>query len=171
MSTPRPTAIWLGATLVLTASTLAAFLGSGVTAGLALGALTALFATRVVGQLIVAAARPAWLPLMDEWNFVPYRFLLPAQVVLLTLMVRLATLEPGQAPTLGRVLVALAGLYWAAMGARYAIRMARRPAARWLGGTIPIVFHCVLAAFVFVLGVAHIGAEDHLAHAVALSVL
>ena len=157
MSTPRPTAIWLATTLALTAATLTAFLsGSGVSAGLALAALTALFATRVAGQLIVAAASPDWLPPMDEWNFVPYGFLLPVQVVLLTLMVKLATLEPGHAQTLGRVLVALAILYWTAMVTRYAIRMARRPAARWLGGTVPIVFHCVLATFVFVLGASYL---------------
>jgi hypothetical protein len=30
--------------------------------------------------------------------------------------------------------------------------MARRPEQRWLGGTIPIVFHWVLAVFLFVLG-------------------
>jgi hypothetical protein len=30
--------------------------------------------------------------------------------------------------------------------------MARRPEQRWFGGTVPIVFHCVLAAFLFVLG-------------------
>jgi hypothetical protein len=43
-------------------------------------------------------------------------------------------------------------LYWAAMAIRYAVRMTRRPEARWLGGAIPIVFHCVLAAFLLVLG-------------------
>jgi hypothetical protein len=30
--------------------------------------------------------------------------------------------------------------------------MARRPDQRWLGGTIPIVFHIVLASWLFVLG-------------------
>jgi hypothetical protein len=70
----------------------------------------------------------------------------------------LAAHEPSAAPTLGRLLVELAFLYWAAIGARYAIRMIRRPDARWLGGTIPIVFHWVLAAFVFALGTAHIAA-------------
>lgn len=43
----------------------------------------------------------------------------------------------------------------AAMGVPYTLRMTRRPAERWLGGAIPIVFHCVLAAFLFVLGVAN----------------
>ena len=159
MSTPAPTAIWLGATLALTASSLAGVLvGSGCPAVLSLSTFTALFATRVVGQLIVAARSPSWLPPMAEWNFMPYRFLLPVQVALLVVMTWIAGHEPSSAPALGWTLVAFAFLYWAAMGLRYAIRMIRRPEARWLGGTIPIVFHGVLAAFVFVLGIAHIAA-------------
>ena len=35
---------------------------------------------------------------------------------------------------------------------RFAVRMGRRPAERWFGGAIPIVFHVVLAAFVFTFG-------------------
>jgi len=38
------------------------------------------------------------------------------------------------------------------MVARYVIRMARHPEARWVGRTIPIVFHIVLAGWLFVLG-------------------
>jgi hypothetical protein len=156
MSTPRPAAIWLLATLAATAATVAAFLFHGVvTTELALTALTALFATRVAGQLAVLAAAPSWLPPMDEWNFVPYRFLLPVQLVVLALMTALATADAHTAPAVGWTLVALSFAYWGAMAARYAIRMTRRPEARWLGGTIPIVFHCVLAAFVFVLGVSY----------------
>ena len=33
---------------------------------------------------------------------------------------------------------------------RYGIRMKLHPEARWLSGTIPIVFHCVLASFIIV---------------------
>ena len=39
------------------------------------------------------------------------------------------------------------------MVARYAITMTLYPERRWLGtGTIPIVFHWVLAAYLYVLG-------------------
>jgi uncharacterized protein len=41
------------------------------------------------------------------------------------------------------------------MAVRYAVRMARRPGERWFGGAIPIVFHCVLAAWLFVFGSFH----------------
>jgi hypothetical protein len=45
-----------------------------------------------------------------------------------------------------------AALYWSylyagAMVVRYTVRMARHPDQRWLGGTIPIVFHTIVAAF------------------------
>jgi len=143
---------------MVTAAALVAVRSSPDTDGLTLWALTALFASRVAGQLLVAVQRPSWLPPMGDWNFVPYRLLLPVQLVLLGVMSWLAAHEPSAAPTLGRLLVELAFLYWAAIGARYAIRMIRRPDARWLGGTIPIVFHWVLAAFVFALGTAHIAA-------------
>jgi hypothetical protein len=39
---------------------------------------------------------------------------------------------------------------------RYVIRMTRRPDQRWLGGTIPIVFHCVVAAFQWTFGTFHV---------------
>jgi hypothetical protein len=55
-------------------------------------------------------------------------------------------------PEIGHALVAGACLYWTGMGARYAARMTRRPRQRWFGGAIPIVFHCVLAAWLLVLG-------------------
>ena len=77
------------------------------------------------------------------------------QTCALPILTTIAVDSPAPGPVLAWVLVAFAFLYWAAMAARYALRMARRPAARWLGGAIPIVFHCVLAAFVFVLGASH----------------
>lgn len=81
-----------------------------------------------------------------------YPGLLPAQLVIIAVMVAIAAgrFEPG--PAFARLLVAAAFVYWAAMAARCAHRMLRRPAER---GAIPIVFYCVLAAFPFVLGAAH----------------
>jgi hypothetical protein len=156
MSTPRPTAVVLLATLAATAAALAAFLlEAPLPAAAYLTLFTALFLVRVAGQVGVALARPAWLPPMDEWNIVPYRVLLPAQLVILALMAATVTVQLVPGAVLGRVLMGLALVYSAVMALRYCIRMARRPSARWLGGTIPIVFHCVLAAFLFVLGASH----------------
>ena len=126
--------------------------------GAVLAALTTLFALRVVGQLLVLARAPRFLPPMNDWNLMPYRFLLPIQFAFLVTMtlVSVALFRGGSAedaPALaGRAAIAFAAVYAAAMVVRYAVRMSRRPGERWFGGTIPIVFHLVLAAFVFVLG-------------------
>jgi hypothetical protein len=118
--------------------------------------LTGLFALRVAGQVVVVVARPAWLPPMTQWNLLPYPLLLPIQILLLGGMTALALQlsDPGD-DVVGRVLIGLALAYWAAMALRYAVRMRRRPEERWFGGAIPIVFHCVLAAWLFVLGSFH----------------
>jgi hypothetical protein len=155
-TTPLPTAIALVATLGVTAAALAAFLaGAPVPAGAYLLVFTGLFVLRVGGQVGVGLFRPAWLPPMDEWNFVPYRFLLPAQLAILTLMGFLVAGTVPPDPPIARGLVGFAIVYWAAMAVRYTVRMTTRPTERWLGGTIPIVFHCVLASFLFVLGASN----------------
>ena len=52
---------------------------------------------------------------------------------------------------LGRCSV-IAWPYGLSMPVRYALRMWRHPEARWTSRTIPIVFHVVLAAWLFILG-------------------
>jgi hypothetical protein len=111
---------------------------------------------RVIGQLVVFLRAPAWLPPMAQWQsgLVPYSFLLSVQACVLFLMFWIALdfargagfwVQP--LPRLGRIVLVWSYLYAGAMVVRYAIRMARRPDQRWTGGTIPIIFHCVLAAF------------------------
>ena len=148
-------ALALLATLALTGIALAAFLADLWTPDAYLVLFTVLFALRVAGQLVVLGWRPAWLPPTEQWNHLPYPILLPLQLALLVLLSALAAgaIEPGAGTA--RVLVAAAFVYWLGMGVRYAVRMARRSSERWFGGAIPIVFHCVLAAFLFVLGAAH----------------
>ena len=160
--TPDATKIVLVGTLAVVAAAVASYVGRPAEAGATatyLALFTALFSVRVVGQIAVAVARPRWLPPMEQWNLVPYRILLPIQVALLALMsvvvldvARGSGAFAGQNETVGDVLVAFSYAYWAAMAGRYALRMTRRPAERWFGGAIPIVFHCVLAAFLFVYG-------------------
>jgi hypothetical protein len=123
---------------------------------------TGLFALRVAGQLVVLLRSPGWLPPMEEWNLLPYRLLLPIQLVFLAVMGAIvAGLFGGQGvlaepePGFGRFLIGVAVVYAASMVVRYAVRMRRRPAARWFGGTIPIVFHLVLAAFLVTWGSYH----------------
>ncbi|MGH7166571.1 MAG: hypothetical protein ACREIS_13725, partial [Nitrospiraceae bacterium] len=45
--------------------------------------------------------------------------------------------------------------YAGSMMLRYVITMGLYPERRWFRGTIPIVFHLVLAAYLFVLGHYH----------------
>ena len=55
----------------------------------------------------------------------------------------------------GEAFLAFSYVYAGVMALRYVVRMTRRPSERWFGGTIPIVFHFVLASYVFVLGSYH----------------
>ena len=46
-------------------------------------------------------------------------------------------------------------LYFAGMILRYVLQMILLPETRWLGGTIPIFFHLVLATFLVLVGLWH----------------
>jgi hypothetical protein len=125
--------------------------------------LSVLFLLRVAGQLLVVLRAPSWLPPMGQWHLMPYRLLLPIQIGLLALMALIAIglfrawgslVEPQ--PPFGRFLIGFSFVYAGAMTLRYAVRMYRRPGERWFGGTIPIVFHFVLAAFLFTWGRYHV---------------
>jgi hypothetical protein len=167
VSSPRATNVLLVATLVVTIAALAEFLRrtdgggdvSAETTGAFLALFTVLFAVRVAGQLVVRYVAPRWLPPMDRWNLMPYRLLLPIQVVLVAVMswISISLLadegllaEPHRG--LGLIAIVFSFLYAGSVIVRYAVRMSRRPGERWFGGAIPIVFHVVLAAFVFTYG-------------------
>jgi hypothetical protein len=78
VTTPRPTAVALLTTLALTGFALAGFAaGAPIPTSAYLLVFTCLFVLRVVGQVAVALFGPSWLPSMEQWNFVPYRILLP----------------------------------------------------------------------------------------------
>jgi len=124
---------------------------------------TLLFVLRVVGQVFVVLRAPAWAPPKEEWNLMPYRLLLPIQlvfvVVLLAIVAGLASREGPLAerhPSFGSFLIGLGAVYAGSMVVRYAVRMRRRPGQRWFGGAIPIVFHVVLAGFLVTWGSYHV---------------
>jgi hypothetical protein len=132
--------------------------------GVYLWLFTALLLGRVLGQLIVAAYAPKWLPPMEQWQsgLLPYPVLLVGQMIVLTLMLWISVdfsraagfwVEPR--PRLGLAALWWSYLYFGAMITRYGIRMARRPDQRWFGGMIPIVFHSVVAAFQWTFGTFH----------------
>lgn len=128
-----------------------------------LALFSALFLLRVAGQVLLVVRAPRWLPPMEEWNLVPYRLLLPIQLVFLAAMAVILgglSREEGplgeRRPGFGWFLVGLSVAYAASMAMRYAVRMRRRPGERWFGGAIPIVFHVVLAAFLLTWGRYHV---------------
>lgn len=127
--------------------------------------LLGLFIGRVVGQVVVALAHPRWLPPMREWysGLLPYRVLLPIQIIFVAVMGRMTldVLRGGVGwaaprPGVGAVLVWLSFLYAAGMGVRFVVWLRRPPERRraW----IPIIFHVVLAGFLFVFASWHIAA-------------
>ena len=124
-----------------------------------MGVLLALFLFRVLGQVVVATAAPRWLPPMARWysGLMPYRYLLPAQIVFLIVMTAMTVSVARGTPPLGtRPVGAGAWLVWAsyvyALG--MLVRSIRyiRAAPERRGVLIPIVFHFVLAAFLFTYG-------------------
>lgn len=115
-------------------------------------ALTALFGARVLGQALVAFLGVQWLPAMDAWfsGLLPYPVLLPIQIVIVLVQIvidrdvwRGDGFFARRRPRAGRRLQWLAGVYALAMIVRYAITRSH---------LIPIVFHWVLAAYLFTLG-------------------
>ena len=127
----------------------------------ALAILTFLFALRVLGQALVVFFRVDWLPGTEHWfsGVIRYPVLLAVQLVMLPGMVKIASdIWRGRGffakprPGCSRFLVACSIIYAISMVLRYVLTMAHRPEMRWFGGTIPIFFHFVLAAFVYTWG-------------------
>lgn len=121
--------------------------------------LCVLFVSRVAGQLFVYLGLAPQLPPMSEWQsgLLPYPLLLFSQVAIIALQLRLCLMTlRGETFALLRtqraaaLLMRVGTLYFLSMPVRYIIYMYISPESRWFGGTIPIVFHMVLAAFLLV---------------------
>ncbi len=129
----------------------------------AMWVLFALFVARVLGQIVAATLGPRWLPPMARWysGVMPYRYLLPAQVAIIGLMLAMTFAVGAETgalgtprPQVGVRVVWLSYVYAAGMVWRAVYRAAQPPDRR--GVVIPIVFHFVLAAFLFVYGSWHL---------------
>ncbi len=167
-ATPPATRVLLLATLALTVSSLGYVLLGPADAGTAeavapvLWLLTGLFVLRVAGQIVVKLRAPAWLPPMEQWNLLRYSILLPVQILFVGVMCWIDVcfslgegLPVERSGAFGLFVIVVSAVYAAAMLVRYAVRMRRRPDQRWFGGTIPIVFHLVLATYLFAIGSFH----------------
>ena len=122
--------------------------------------LSAAFAARVFGQLLVAAFGVGFLPPMDAWysGLIPYPVLLTCQLIIVAFQLEISRelwVGHGPAsvsrPVLGRVLAWASLIYFLTMAARYLITSVILPEAGRFGDTIPIVFHWVLAAYLWIL--------------------
>jgi hypothetical protein len=122
--------------------------------------LFGLFVLRVVGQILAATIAPSWLPPMHRWysGLMPYRYLLPTQlvfvVVMLAMLLGVARGVAALGPEAGRWIIWASYIYALGMVVR-SLRYALAPPER-RGVLIPIIFHFVLAAFLFVYGSAAI---------------
>ena len=107
--------------------------------------LMVLFIGRVGGQLLVVLFAPRWLPPMQAWQsgLLPYPVLLASQLAIIALQVamirQVAAGAPPNRPLVLGILI-FATIYAAAMVVRFFVK--RYP-------LIPILFHWVLAAFLF----------------------
>jgi hypothetical protein len=127
--------------------------------------LLVLFICRVLGQLIVVLYAPSFLPPVKEWysGLMPYQYLLPSQILIIVLFTKINLdisrgvgfwAQPKQ--RLGFWLRNFGFVYFASMIVRYVLRMSWYPEERWFGGTIPIIFHWVLATYIILLGSYHL---------------
>jgi hypothetical protein len=117
--------------------------------------LTLLFFLRVLGQALVASLDVRALPPMSEWysGLLPYPILLPIQVAILIVQVKIDidfTRGRGVAvvprPRAGRVLQWVSYVYALAMLVRWLVTWSH---------IIPVVFHWVLAGYLYLLGRFH----------------
>ena len=121
--------------------------------------LLVLFLARVFGQILAATVAPSWLPPMARWysGLMPYRYLLPTQIVFVVVMTALTVSVASEsaplgvaAPAAGTWIVWVSYAYTLGMVVR-AIRYVLAPPER-RGVLIPIIFHFVLAGFLFTYG-------------------
>lgn len=114
--------------------------------------------------MFVAFVGVSWLPPMAAWysGLMAYPYLLPSQFLIIALYGKVCldfTRGDGffvrSRPVFGRGVLVFGYVYFAAMVLRYVLRMYLHPEARWFGGTIPIVFHWVLALFIILFGRYH----------------
>ena len=126
--------------------------------------LLAGFIGRVVGQMLVAFWNVTWFPPMSEWmsGLMPYPYLLPSQMLIIVACAKVCLdFSKGRGwfvrtrPAFGRGVLYFGYVYFAGMIVRYGLQMILRPETRWLGGTIPIFFHLVLAGFIILFGLWH----------------
>ena len=128
--------------------------------------LSFLFLLRVLGQAAVHFFAVEWLPGMEHWysGLIEYRFLLPAQLIIFLVMLKInwdMTFSRGYFSNIRRlpakIITWLTYVYAGSMVIRYILTMTWYPERRWIGeGTIPIVFHLILASYLYLYAHQHL---------------
>ena len=124
--------------------------------------LTLSFFLRVLGQILIAFFQVSFLPPMPHWysGLLSYPILLCLQILILIIQIKI-NLDFSQSsgyfaqpkPKNGKLLQRFSYPYAVIMSIRYIIAMTFYPERRWFGeGTIPIIFHFVLAGYLFTWG-------------------
>jgi len=128
---------------------------------LALFFLTALFAFRVVAQLVQVWHPISFLPPFDVWHSgaLPYRWLVGTQVVIMAICLRIVwklfnnTIIPSLRK--GHLLLVFGFIYFLGMCIRLFLGTTVASEHNWFGAILPTVFHLVLGAFVILYGRFH----------------
>jgi len=120
--------------------------------------LSGLFLLRVIGQVLVTYAGVSWLPEKGQWEsgLLPYPALLASQIAILAVMVAIARDSwrgsgwfIALRPRAGRILRIASVVYFAAMIVRYIVTMALHPDWFPFEHSIPTLFHCILATYLY----------------------
>ena len=123
--------------------------------------LLGLFTIRVVAQPIALRVDTPLLPRFESWHsgLLPYPLLVLTQVVILLWLARTAwTFTTGAvAPRsrLGVLMMAIGGVYFAAMVMRLLLGATVLAEERWFASPLPTVFHLVLATYLLLYGHFH----------------
>jgi hypothetical protein len=123
--------------------------------------LTALFACRVVAQLVQFATPVAALPGFEAWQggSLSYPVLLASQLAILMIMVRVSSRVSRGVRRVRRVsvwLLAIGSIYFVTMAARLVLGLTVLGHLPWFAKPLPALFHLVLAGFVLTLGHYHL---------------
>ena len=123
--------------------------------------LLGLFTIRVLAQPIALQVHTPLLPTFESWHsgVLPYPVLVLSQVGIILWLTRTAwTFTTGAiAPRfkLGVVMMALGGVYFAAMVMRLLLGATVLGHERWFASPLPTVFHLVLATYLLLYGHFH----------------
>ena len=126
-----------------------------------LSALLALFALRVLAQLVQAYSDVGWLPSFAAWaaGGLPYPVLVAVQVIIIAIAVevirKLARGDVRPRRKWALWLLVLGAIYFGAMAGRLVAGLTFLAENAWFAASLPAAFRLVLAAFVLVLGHYH----------------